>query len=286
MKRSAILFLVAAAAGALLLTSCLPFFSVSQTEISFDGSGHVTETVIYTDYAGSSVYVTTYSTDGTYERIQKQYNVSSWAQYAGAKGTYSYDTGTKILTVNYTNFWSPGFGNSYVALTSSSVGIPKTITQPALFGSNNLFMLLTGSDGSYALAANNTYWDASSAKMNVNVVIASDLSTATATNESESFNPSNTAVSGSKYMDVYTIDAIYPSGIKALSDAKGKTITYTYLKDVYTPYTWIAGTTNYTTGTTTTYNGAGSESFFVASDLSYIGMIPSPLVFERSLAIK
>ena len=51
MKRFVILFLVAAAAGALLLTSCLPFFSVSQTEISFNGDGHVTETVTYTSYS-------------------------------------------------------------------------------------------------------------------------------------------------------------------------------------------------------------------------------------------
>ena len=76
---------ISIAALAFSLSSCTsPIFSLSDTQISVDGSGHVTETVTYTVYPPPSPYVNqstgqaintyTYNTDGSYEFVTKTFD--------------------------------------------------------------------------------------------------------------------------------------------------------------------------------------------------------------------
>ncbi len=265
-----IFLLIAMAAGALLLTACSPIWSYSDTEVAFDSNGHMTKDVTYTFYGS---YTETYAADGTYEDISKSWDATSstWEQSGGDKGTYSYNTGTRMMTITYTQIWNGGIGGSYVMLSSPSTST-RTYSYTEVFGSSNEYEALPGSGGNYVESQNTTYWDGTSNTYTWTIVIAPDFSTVTYTSESVSYDATGTATNGSKSNSVYTVSAIVPNSVTSLDSAKGKTLTYNYLQYVNTPYTWTSGTT-FTAGTSTLYNNSGSSrTFSVASDGSYLLM--------------
>jgi hypothetical protein len=277
MKRLPIFPAIALAAVASVLTSCGGgILSLSDNEVAFDSNGLVTKDVTYTYYYGSDIETDTFSSTGNYEYVDKVWDVpsSSWRQGWGSKGTYSYDTSTRLMTFNYTQLWSGGVGGSYVTLTSSS-GYTKTETFPMILGSSNAYwQVLTGKDGNYTLTDNATSWNGSTYRDIMTANIASDLSMVTYTDEWENFNSGGTATSGGKSNDVMTADQIFPSSVTSLNNAKGKVITFTSLTDVSTPYTWIPGTTNFTQGAPITNHNAQSKTSSFASDGSYVAEIP------------
>ncbi len=262
-----IFLLIVTAAGALLLTACSPIWSYSDTEVAFDGNGHMTKDVTYI-VRGS--YTETFSADGTYEDIRTSWNAidSAWEQSGGDKGTYSYNTGTRMMTITYTQIWNGGIGGSYVTLTSLSTS-RKTYSYTEVFSSSNKYEALPGSGGNYIESQNRTYWNGTSNTYTWTIVIPSDFSTVTYTSESVSYDASGAPNGGSKSSDVYTVSAIFPSGVTSLDSAKGKTLTYNYLSYVDTPSTWTSGT-DFTAGASTTYNNSESDTFSIASDGSYI----------------
>jgi hypothetical protein len=265
MKKPSFL-LTAVAAVALLLSSCQgTIISFSDTEVTFDGSGHVQTNVTYT----WSTDTETFSTDGTYEDVQRGWDAtsSSWKQASGDKGAYSYMPSTHMMTINYTQKWSGGIGGSYVDLTAASGAASKTTTYPIIIGSANEYQVYAGSGGNYTSISQTTNWDGSSIKETYTFIVASDLSTVTEARENDAYNTGGTLTGGFKSNDVLTTDNIFPSSVTSLDAAKGKVITIDYLKDVNTPYTWSSGT--FTAGTVTTYNNGGTMSVSFASDGSY-----------------
>ena len=277
MKKLWVFLPIAMAAVALLLASCSgPILSLSDSEIAFSSNGFVKTTVTYTYHSGSTDELLTFSTDGTYEDVGMNWDgpSSSWKQVWGDKGTYSYVPDTRMLTVNFTQTWSGGVTGSYVPLNSSSTGFFETDAYLAVFGSDNFYQtVLTGSNGAYTSTEKVTYWGGASSNSVVTLTIASDFSTMTSTSESEHYNAGGTATSGSKSAWVYTADRIFPSSVTTLDNAKGKVVTFSWLKAVNTPYTWVSGTA-FTAGTATTSNSAGSTTLTFASDASYLAMIP------------
>ena len=269
MKKLAIVLPIVIAAGALLLTACeSPIWSRSDTEVAFDSSGHVTKDVTYT-YDGKDTE--TYSAGGTYEDVQKAWDATSstWKQSAGDKGTYSYDTRIRMLTINYTQKWNGGINGSYVTLTSGSTDT-KTDSWNQVLGSTNEYPAYLGSGGAYVQTENVTYWDGTSETGTWTITVPADLSIYAYTTEYVVYDATGTATSGSSKTNyVYTVSAIFPGSVISLDNAKGQTVTLDYLKYVSTPYTWSSGST-FTAGTPTTYNSSGSNTVSVASDGPYL----------------
>ena len=277
MKKLTVGILLCFAALAFLLVSCEgPIMSLTDDPIAFDASGHVKTDVTYTTTGGTSVYTETFSTDGTYEYVQKSWDAasSSWMQSGGIRGTYSYDTGTRTMTNNFTAGWTGGTGGSYVNFTAATVGVPKTQTMQIILGSSNWYQVIVGGDGSYNTSGRITYWDDSYETQSMSITIANDLLSSTMVQEGELYLAGGTAVDGYKDEVVNTFSQIFPSGITSLDKAKGKYITLISLKAVTTPYTWVSGTT-FTAGTAVTDNSPMTSTISFASDGSYIAMISS-----------
>ncbi len=275
MRKRSVLLVIATASVALLLASCsAPVISVSDAELSYDSNGHMTSDVTYTYYDGSGIETDTFSAAGTYEYVWKTWDApsSSWRQSDGAQATYSYDTSTRLMTFNYTQFWNGGVGGSYVTPTSTWSST-KTETYPMILGSSNCYwQVLTGKDGNYESTDNSTAWNGLKYTNTMSATIASDLSTVTTASEWEAYSTSGVATNGSKSSDVMTKDQIFPSTVKTLDDAKGKVITFTWLTDVSTPYTWNSGT-NFSQGVPTTNHNAGSQTLSSASDGSWVAWV-------------
>ncbi len=275
------LLLIATAAFAVLLTACQnQIWSRSDTEVAFDSSGHMTQDVMYT-WSNSTE---TFSADGTYEYIIKSWDAasSSWKQSSGSKGTYLYDTNSRMMTITYSQQWQGGTTGSYATLTTSS-SAPKTSVYPEAFGSTNEYEILIGSSGNYVETGNTTYWNGTSSTYNWSCAVPSDLSMVTWTYESENYDAGGTATRGSKNSDAYTVSTIFPTSVTSIDKAKGKTVTFNTNKDVNTVYTWTSGT-NFTAGTPTTNNTSGGNTLSVASDGSYIAYID--VTVARHLASK
>jgi hypothetical protein len=276
-KKNNIFLVFSLLAGlALIFTACAnPVFSFDDNAVKFDSSGHVKENVVYTYYSSSTENTTSYSTDGTYEQVEKSWDTasSSWMQSFGMKGTYSYATATKMMTINI-NAMLSGIGGSYVNFAASDPFAsmePKSLVSPMILGTHNSYDAATGSNGAYTYTQTMTYWDDSSSEMTGDITMATDMSSYTTMSTEIGYNASHTAIGGSRDQYVYTVSAIFPSGITSISKAKGKTITLNSETHSHTPYTWTSGTT-FTAGTAVTVHSAETMTASVSSDAKYVAM--------------
>lgn len=220
-----------------LATSCVVVNGLTEYAIGVDGSGHVTQDLVYNVNGGKI----TFKTDGKYTTEYTGYNTTTDEQELidGEKGTYKYDPAAYKITMKRSEYYD---STTDTWLSAVETGGYTKIETDWLLTDRNLYWAYTGSvtDGSFTFNRKYTYEDGGYFDFPTTITIGKTLDSVTFDYKDFFVYPDGQIENDPAYTSretyEYSVNNVTPQGTVAL--VPGTNFSMFAYKLVYKQYEW------------------------------------------------